>query len=296
MFRRHTIKLYPNDFVKSKFELWERHCRWLWNLCLQQRLDAWSKKKYPSQFDQQKQLTELKQECRWLYETPSQTLQGVIGDLDKTSRQMFKKTRKCPKFKKRNLHSSQSSLYLSAQNTHIQNGYLHISKIGLVRFRGLKKSQGKLKSFNLIKRAGDWYASLLFECEDAINTNMSVVGIDRGITSLLALSDGTLIDNPRWYRTSEKKLKQAQRLLSHKKKVSERRKKQQLRVARTHARIANQRIDFLHKLSTSIAKNHGFVVLEDLKIENLIKFSIGMAKSILDAGWGMFSNMLEYKC
>lgn len=296
MFRRYQVKLYPNDFVRGQFETWERHCRFLWNLCLEQRLNAWPKKKYPSYYDQQRELTELKHECRWLYQTPAHMLQAVIGDLDAASKRMFKRKNRRPRFKKRNFCSSSGGMYVPCNDGALQNGFLRICKVGFVRFRGLKKVPGKLKSFNLKKIAGDWFASLLFEIDEKKNENESIVGIDRGITSLITLSDGTLIDNPRWYRTTEKKLKKEQRALSRKKKGSSRRKKQQLCLARAHRKVRNVRNDFLHKLSTEIAKNHGIVVMEDLRIGNMVKLSKGMAKSILDAGWGTLQRMLSYKC
>lgn len=291
MFRRCTVKLYPNDFARSQFERWHGACRWVWNHCLEQRLDCWKNKRYPSYYSQCRELTELKQlpECKWLNDMMGQMFGPVIKSLDDASKRMFKKQGKQPRFKKRNSCSSSVLMHVpGVDDRAIKGGFLWVPKIGLVRFRGLKQSKvsGKLKSFNLKKIAGDWFASLLFEIEDSINQNQSIIGIDRGITSLIALSDGTLIDNPRWYRSIERKLQREQKNLSRKQKGSQKRKKQQLRIAKIHRSVRNVRHDFLHKLSTEIAKNHGIVAMEDLKIGNMVKLSSGIAKSILDAGWG----------
>ncbi|GAA2297377.1 RNA-guided endonuclease TnpB family protein [Actinomadura luteofluorescens] len=144
--------------------------------------------------------------------------------------------------------------------------------------------------------AGRWFVSIL--CQDSLSAapaTDAAVGIDAGITSLMTLSTGEKIANPRHERRDRARLAKAQRELSRKAPRSANRDKARRKVARVHARIADRRRDFLHKLSTRLVRENQTVVIEDLTVANLLK-NRRVARAISDAAWRELRTMLEYKC
>jgi putative transposase len=190
-------------------------------------------------------------------------------------------------------------------------GEVKLPKLGWVRLRWDREPPGEVKNITIVRRAGQWFASAMceIECADPAPVMSEATGIDRGVTNFIALSDGALIAPLNAHKNMLHRLKRAQRNLARKKRGSANRRKQALRVARLHMRAANARKDFLHKLSTDIAQNHGAVAIEALEVRNMVRSAKGTAeapgrnvrakaglnRSILDQGWGTFRILLSYK-
>lgn len=179
----------------------------------------------------------------------------------------------------------------------LDGNYLKTPKItgGKIRVNVHRPLEGSFKIARLVLRPSGWYVQCVTDYDgERLEPNDKAIGLDMGITYLVADSDGGFVRNPKSFRTSAKKLAQAQKRLAKCKKGSHRRRKAKRQVVRVHERIANQRKDRLHKVSHSYINHYGTIAVEDLKPANMVK-NHSLALSISDASWGLLRFFLAYK-
>ncbi len=308
--------------------------RELYNAALAERKEAWRMSGTSiSYYEQKRDLVEIKESIRPEYqEIASHVLQDVMLRVARAYQAFYRRVKNgekpgYPRFKGRNWYDSftypdHAGWKLTGDEQEKPHGEKHkkgkatlaLAKIGTVKVILHRAIEGTIKTLTMKREGEDWYA--IFTCE-VLDTSLPIssqeVGIDLGVTHFAALSDGSFIEHPRYFRRSEKKLAKAQQALARKKQGSHRRAKAVRQVAKCHRKVCNQRKDFQHKASRKLVNQYQVIVFEDLRIKNLTKVpypkqdeqgnylpngasaKAGLNKSILDAGWGMFTEMVQFK-
>ncbi|MFJ4621073.1 RNA-guided endonuclease InsQ/TnpB family protein [Streptomyces sp. NPDC088812] len=285
--------------------------RVVFNDCVRAREDARKKgQPFPEAGELSKRLiTQAKQtaERAWLGEVSAVVLQQSLRDAEAAYRNFFaslKGTRKGPKlgpprFKSRKDSRQSIRFTANARWKITESGRLDLPRIGAVKVRWSRTLPSTPSSVTVIKDSGGrFFASFVIDtdpAEDAARMPETdrTIGIDLGLIHFAVLSTGEKIDSPRFLRRAEKKLKKAQRELSRKQKGSRNRDKARVKVARAHAKVTDARREFHHQLSTRLISENQGIAVESLSVAGLARTRL--AKSVHDAGWTAFVNMLEYK-
>lgn len=293
MIRSIKFRLYPNREQAEWLTGQLRECCSLYNAALEERKGAWKTcRKTIGFYEQCKQLKTLRAQS--LISIPNfSCAKEVLRRLDRAYSALFIRGYGFPRFKP--AHRFDSMTFPAyGKGVKLNAGHLYIQGCSLIRINLHQSIEGKIKTLTVRREAGRWFVILIKEIEShPLPRSTSECGIDMGLISFVALSDGREIPAPHLFRNSQMKLRRAQRHLARCKRSSNRRKKAVLRVVRHYVKVKNQRADFHHKLSREIVNENQLIAVEDLKITRMVKGHF--AKSIHDAGWGAFLAMLAYK-
>ena len=300
MLKSFKYRIYPNQNQKELLSRIFGQVRFVYNLGLETKISAYKgNKKYLSVFDLNNQVKELKDtECQWLKESPSQSLQMALRNLDNAYTNFFRGAG-FPKFK--NKYTKQTfqlpqGVFLSENNEQI-----FIPKLKMVDIDLHREFKGEIKTVTVSKSVTNkYYISILVDTKTIKPEKKPIkiettIGIDLGIKDLAITSDGKKFENQDFLKSALKVLRVEQRSLSRKQRGSNRYLRQKLKVALLHEHIKNQREDYLHKITKFLVDNYDTICIENIATSNLMK-NKNLSFAISDVGWFKFKSFLEYKC
>ena len=301
MIKIYRYKLYPTrKQTKALVAQLDGH-RFLYNQALAQRKEIYEQNGKGVGYTAQATglLPKLKKENENIALGNYSSLQQTLRRLDKAFKAFFRRVKSgekagYPRFKSADRFNTIAYATLG-DGCQIKDNRLYLQNIGCIKVKWHRPISGQVKTVSITRRNDKWYTSFTVETEsvDLAKTGKNV-GIDVGLNTFISTSDGQQIFSPKYLKLAERKLAKAQRRLSHRKKGSNRRRKARVLVAKHHEKIANQRLDFCHKIAYSLVLSYDGFAIEALNIKGMMKNRY-LARSISDASWGIFLTVLKSK-
>ncbi len=296
----YQFRLYPTAPQERALLATLETCRRFYNDLLAERKSAYeTEKRTVTKFEQLRRVKEVKATNPFAAGVHSHVLQVVVADLDRAFQAFFRRVKAgetpgYPRFKGRDRLDS-FGLKEVGNGFKVDGRRLKLSGVGRVAVRWHREMVGKVKTLRVCRKAGHWYACFACEVEGAPRPETgAVVGVDVGVASLLTTSDGEKVENPRWYRKAQDKLRRLQRAVARKKLGGRNRRKSVRALQTHHLRVQNRRKDFLNKVAHGLITRYDGIALEDLRVRNMVR-NTRLAKSILDAGWNYLLTRLQAK-
>lgn len=299
----YKFRIYPSTEQKTLFIKIFGCVRFVYNHWLDKKITQYEIDKSSIPYKVcAKELTELKktEDYAFLKEADGVALQQSLRHLDTAFQNFFKRSKtRFPKFKtKKHIKNSYSTMCNNG-NIYLKDNHIKLPKVGLVKIKQHRSipTNYHLKSATISQTpSGKYYVSILFEYENQVIKKeiINSIGLDFSMKELYIDSNGGCPKYPRYYRLTEDRLKRKQRELSLMNVGSNNQKKQKIKIAKLHEKIANQRKDFLHKQSRQITNAYDLVCIEDLNVQAMSQ-TLNFGKSVYDNGWRIFVNFLKYK-